>query len=235
MTRGRLSGVQAIVFDLDDTLYAQVDFKRSGFRAVASWLAGTSGVDEGAMYQALSEQLDRLGPSHPAIVDHALRRVPSPLPPVDEIVEKFRTHRPDIALYPGVRSMLVALRRDYPLGLLSDGLATVQRNKIAALGLATLVDHVLLSDEYGSAKPDPALFERLEQWFGVPGDRMLYVGDNPHKDFIGARMRGWCTVRVASGEHAAAQVPAAQQADFVIAGVGDLPALLATARGVLSQ
>jgi putative hydrolase of the HAD superfamily len=54
----------------------------------------------------------------------------------------------------------------------------------------------------------------------------VYVGDNPHRDFAGARALGIRTVRVLTGEHARAEAAAGDESDFVVAAAADVPALL---------
>lgn len=194
--------LRAVVFDLDDTLFPQIEWKRSGFRAVGGWLA-ERGFDREAAAEALSRALAEWGPSHPRLFDEALGRLGAPRGWVPEMVGVFRAHTPRLNAYPGVEAMLARLRgQGFLLGLLTDGLASVQRKKVEALGLFPCFDALLFTDEVGTSKPDPRVFVWFEERFALSGRELAYVADNPAKDFIGAKQRGWKTIRVLTGEYA---------------------------------
>jgi len=208
--------VRGIVFDLDDTLYPQIEFKRSGFSAAARALAASGIAGEAVLLDALAGAMEEAGPSHPRLFDSALAGLGLPLNLVPEMVRVFRAHTPEITLYPGVAKLLMRLGSRYKLGLLTDGIASVQRNKVAALGIGNLFDAAVYSDDLGTCKPDPLLFRRFEEEFGLPGASLVHVADNPAKDFEGARGRGWLTVRVLSGEHRFAEAAPGMDADISI-------------------
>jgi putative hydrolase of the HAD superfamily len=102
--------------------------------------------------------------------------------------------------YPDVPPTFDRLRRaGFLLGLVSDGLASVQRAKLRAL--ATLVgrlDVVVLTGELGPghAKPSPVPFRVASTLLDVPPGDCTYVGNDPRKDFEGARRCGLRTIRV---------------------------------------
>lgn len=221
------SRMRAVVFDLDDTLYAQRDFKLSGFRAVARWLEDQDLADAQGSFAVMRRCMQQLGPSHPHLLDAALAALGLGHLGCEEPVRAFRGHRPTIDPFPGVEGMLADLRTRFRLGLLTDGWATVQRGKVAALGLDAMFDCILYSDEWLLHKPDPRLYHHFERVFGLQADQLVYVGDNPAKDFLAANQRGWITVRVQVGEHARKAAPSARHdSHFSIAEVTALPQLL---------
>src|SRR5262249_46259773 len=85
------------------------------------------------------------------------------------------------------------------LALLSDGLATTQRNKIEALGLARWIRRIVLTDEMaphrGYWKPHPEAFRQLQADARCPAT-CVYVADNPRKDFDAPVRLGWHSVRL---------------------------------------
>ena len=123
------------------------------------------------------------------------------------MVRLFVEHEPWIRCYDGVIPMLSRLRKKYCLGILTDGRFTVQQKKISVLGLENQVDEILYSDIMGREKPALELFEWFEEKFKIAGENLLYVGDNPKKDFYGANIRRWCTVCVMTGENRDAGLP----------------------------
>jgi putative hydrolase of the HAD superfamily len=128
--------------------------------------------------------------------------------------ERYQVNRfEDLSLYPGARQLLAALRSRYRLGLITNGPAFTQRPKIARFGLAELMDVILISEEVGVAKPDPAIFRMALAQLGVAPERAVFVGDSPDHD-----LRGAC----AAGLHAIWMNPRR------LAAPPDLPPLLAT-------
>jgi len=183
-----------VVFDLDDTLYLEADFVRSGFAAVEAalridGLAATAWAlhEDGLRATALTEALRRHGREATAVG-------------VGRAVEIYRTHRPSIDLAPDAAATLTTLAEHsgVVLALLTDGYAATQRNKIQALGLGRWIQRIVVTDELGPDraywKPHPEAFRRLQ------GERRsaacVYVADNPRKDFDAPVQLRWRTVRL---------------------------------------
>ena len=192
--------IKGIVFDLDDTLYPQVEYKLSGFNVVASWLEEKRGIDSTTVLYGLETILDEFGASYPNMFDRLVERLGIDIGFVEQLVRLFIEHEPRICCYDGVIPMLSRLRKKYLLGILTDGRYVVQQKKISALGLYTRVDQILCSDAMGLEKPDSRLFEWFEKKFELEGCNLMYVGDNIEKDFYGANIRGWISVMVKTGE-----------------------------------
>lgn len=193
--------MRAIVFDLDDTLYPEIRYVVSGFAAVARWAKPRLGIPEQqgvAELRALFEAGERF-----AVIDRWLAGHDMTDPALTaEAVAVYRGHDPDIAPAPGVDPMLRRLRRRFLLGLVTDGRAKGQRKKLHALGIRPLFHEVVFSDDLGrdAWKPSPLPFMKVLDELGVAPDDSVYVADNPHKDFLGARRAGMRSVRVRSPE-----------------------------------
>jgi putative hydrolase of the HAD superfamily len=195
-----LGGIKGIVFDLDDTLYLQKDYKISGFHAVAHWLEDNRYSTWQDSIASLHTILDLYGPSYPYMFNRLLEGLSLPEVLVSQLVHIFTHHQPTITLFPEVREMLIHLRSQFKLGILTDGQLRVQQSKVNALGLESIVDTILYSDTLGLSKPAQQLFAWFEAEFKLSGQEMAYVADNPIKDFFGANQRGWQTIRVLTGE-----------------------------------
>ena len=106
----------------------------------------------------------------------------------------YRYQEPDIHLYPGVKELLEELRKEgYLLGVITDGRPEGQRAKIDALGLENLVDHIVVTDEFGGAefrKPNPIAFQTMKEKLNTAYSEMCYIGDNIKKDFIAPQQLG---------------------------------------------
>lgn len=220
MPRGR-----AILFDLDDTLYLEHDYVRSGFAAVArrvSSLPGAPGEDE--LSAAFEGEWRRNGRGH--VFDAVIDRLGVSVP-VAELVEIYRSHEPALSLYPDAERALARLEAsETRFGILTDGMAKVQRRKLKALGLDRRVPCIVISDDYGldASKPSPIPYQIALEQLGVPAAGTVYVGDNPHKDFVGARALGMATVRVRrpGGDHAHTVLDPAHEADRDISLLDEL-------------
>lgn len=217
--------VPTFVFDLDDTLYPERDYVRSGFSAVGVHMAAKGVPGFGKTLWDLFEDGVRGDTFNRALAAHD-----HPVSPemIKTLVEIYRTHAPVIALSPDAASILDHLdQTGVPYGVITDGPLVMQRAKIAALNLETRAGIVICTDAYGCEcwKPHPRAFEKTQAYFNRPGPQMVYVGDNPTKDFKAPRDLGWLTVRLrhAQGEHAGAEpVSAAFRADAEIATLDDL-------------
>ena len=195
-----VDATSVVVFDLDDTLYKEIDFVRSGYSAV---LLEAGVTDSGALEQMMRWQ--RAGePALDRLLD-SLARDPGSLgllsppdrqPQPDVLLDRYRHHDPVISLEAGALELLHDIRAaSGELAIITDGRSRTQRAKVAALGLRELVEVVVVSEEIGSTKPSAANFLRVVEAFP---DRtaFTYVADNPAKDFKAPNELGWLTVQV---------------------------------------
>ena len=191
-----MAGETVLVFDLDDTLYLERDFAFSGFCAVGEWLRATKGIEA---FSSHCEALFVAG-RRSRIFDEALEKLG--LPPDEKLiaalVDRYRHHTPTITLAPDAQRYLNRDDGKCRRAIITDGPAATQMAKIGALGLDRLVDHIICTDIWGRAfwKPHERAFEATETWAGATGAQLVYVADNPAKDFIAPRRRGWRTVQI---------------------------------------
>lgn len=223
---------RGIVFDLDDTLYLERGYIDSGFRAIAAMIEQRCGVARSQVWRMLEDMFqqgvrnqtfDRLLDAHPMLAKSVA---------VQELVAAYREHQPDIALLPGVGELLATLhRRRTPTALITDGATASQRCKIAQLRISPFVPVQVLTGVWGAAfaKPHPRAFEDTAARLRLPAADLVYVADNPAKDFAAPRRLGWYTVRVRlQGQlHYSAEAPAAtHQPHCDVRSVDELCAVL---------
>ena len=175
--KGQIKGV---IFDLDDTLYSEKEYVKSGFKIVSDYLGG-----------GFEDRLWNFFENKTPAIDKLLSEI-GQSDRKDEILEIYRSHKPDIHLYPGVTELIGKLKaKGIKTGIITDGRPEGQRNKLEALGLK--VDDVIITDELGGIqfrKPcDIAFRIMITRWRLNPAD-VVYVGDNLDKDFQGARQMG---------------------------------------------
>jgi putative hydrolase of the HAD superfamily len=223
------AAIQAVVFDLDDTLYPERDYVRSGYRAVARHLAGR-GKDTKAMEAYLWGCFlsGRSARAFDATSAHFGLNLSAEK--IAELVEVYRNHRPEIRPYEGMPDFLSLLREHRRLGLLSDGFLPAQELKLEALKLRRFFDEVLFTEQLGREawKPSTAGFEALRGSLALPHEAFAYVADNPAKDFVAANALGWRTVQyLRPGQiHCRNTAPSGGQPQAVVRDFCDLRAAL---------
>lgn len=228
--------LQAVVFDLDDTLYPERQYVYSGFRAVAIWAEAHLGVSQDVALKALwqlfcegtrgntfDQWLSSLGVAPQVWVPH--------------MVKVYREHQPRIEPFQDTLDLLPRLRQLYRLGLVTDGRVHVQQGKLEALRLVSYFDVIVFSDALGeeARKPSTRPFEAVLERLGLTGPEAVYVGDNPLKDFFGARAVGMWTVRVRrpDGLYSKASPPSADHAPHTeVTSLRDLEKALAQVEGM---
>ena len=94
------------------------------------------------------------------------------------------------SLYPDVLPCLEALSA-YPLGLITNGDGNQQRQKLQRTGIAEYFTSVVISGDVGAAKPQREIFERSAEDLGLKPSELLFIGDNPQTDVLGALGAGW--------------------------------------------
>ncbi len=174
-----LDGVEAVIFDLDDTLYSEKDYVRSGYRAVAK------GFPEVAdMEQKLWAAFEKKIPAIDAVLEAEGLATPENK---QRALQLYRNHMPEIVLYPSVASLLRRLAQGKKLGLITDGRPEGQRAKIQALAIEELFHKIIITDELGGPefrKPNETAFRLMQKALNVPFEKIVYIGDNMKKDFI---------------------------------------------------
>lgn len=173
---------KTIVFDLDDTLIKEIDYLKSAFMEISRIV---NSEDENLFQQMMNwyfkkenvfQNLVDLYPNNNIM---SLRTV-------------YRNHFPDFDSNTKVKEFLVELKeRGFVLGLITDGYKVTQRNKIKALDIELLFDLIIISEEFGSEKPNLKNYEIFHQF---DTDEYYYIGDNVNKDFITPNSLGWKTV-----------------------------------------
>lgn len=180
---GRSRPIKGVIFDLDDTLYSEKQYVRSGFRAVAKLLGRDEAEEKLWNYfldgkNAIDELLSEWGQQDQK----------------EQCLRAYREHMPGIVLYEGVEPLIRSLKAEGVLvGIITDGRVEGQKNKVKALGLDDLVSDIIITDELGGVrfrKPNDIAFRIMQCRWGLPFEEMIYVGDNLNKDFQAPKQLG---------------------------------------------
>ncbi|MCO4769967.1 MAG: HAD family hydrolase [Deltaproteobacteria bacterium] len=221
--------IRAVVFDMDDTLYPEAQYVRSGFRAVGRELE-TRGAGPAARASELFASI-HFGEGRDRVFNKAAERLGFPEEWVRDLIDVYREHVPDgLSLHEDAVDVLAALRGSYKLGVVTDGWTVVQQHKVDALGVAAEVDHVFLTDHLGRSmwKPHPEPFRRCLAALDVhdPAEA-VFVGDNPERDVEGAYNAGMVPVLIRRDDAYFGAAQSAREPMATIRTLAELPALLA--------
>lgn len=192
--------ITAVIFDLDDTLYDEVEYCRSGFRAVSAYLADSYKMpDAGRIFDALWGQFS--AGNRTKTFDSVLEQfeITHSEKLIAGLVRTYREHTPQISLPDDSRDTLRHLREGrYKLALLTDGFLPAQQLKVKALGIEKDFDCILYTEQLGRQfwKPSPAGFDKIMKDLAVQPAETVYVADNTEKDFVTPNKLGMMTVQM---------------------------------------
>lgn len=169
------------VFDLDDTLYKEIDYKVSGFNYVSKKIKDLYKKD---VKDFLIGRLSSKGDVWEELIENYELN-----PAVKEsLIWWYRLHVPNIKIDASALFLIDYLRsHSAGVAILTDGRSSTQRLKIEALGLLDLP--VFISDEYSGFKPSLDRFEAIQKKYKA--NSYVYIGDNLEKDFIAPNKLGW--------------------------------------------
>jgi YjjG family noncanonical pyrimidine nucleotidase len=224
---------KAVFFDADDTLF---DYPRAERTAVGACLREfrlriepQKFIDSYRRHNlAVWQAFERGETDQAALRVERFRRVAAEFGISDLPVERVSAFYLDALsgqphLFPGALTTVRALAKTYPLALVTNGIAAVQRRRFAASPITRHFRSVVISEEVGIAKPDPRIFAPALQKIGVEAGDVLYVGDSVTSDMAAARNAGmdFCWLNPTG-----APVPAGRAARFIIADITELPGLI---------
>jgi putative hydrolase of the HAD superfamily len=182
--------MDALYFDLDGTL---VSFERSFgeilFDALDRVGADASDEELEAFGADLGDKLDSADDPYAAAAEAAL--------PVDSeaFSDAMLAAEPAATVaVPGARDVLETLADEYRIGVLTNGYGPMQREKLAAAGLADHAETTIVSGDVGVGKPDPGIFEAAED--RLPAETHTFVADSLDRDVRAAERAGWRGVYV---------------------------------------
>ena len=178
---------KVVCFDLDDTLYKEVDYLKSAYHEIADL------VEKKSSSQDVYDKMIAWWEAGENVFGNLISSCHLDVT-VDDLLEIYRKHQPQICLDEATQRILSQLLQTCQLGIISDGRSVTQRNKIKALGLSEFFEwpDIYISDEVGHLKTAPYSFEKIMERY--PDCEYMYVGDNPAKDFLVPNRLGWITV-----------------------------------------
>ena len=173
-----------LVFDLDDTLYKEIDFLISAYKEISQDLSSEN-------WQFLFAEMISIYRLGKNVFEFLSKKYNTN---VEVLLSKYRNHFPNIKLSENTKEFLETIKsKNIVCALLTDGRSITQQNKIKALELEKYFDNnIIISEEFGSTKKEGKSFLYLDEKFS-DFDK-FYIGDNIEKDFIIPNSLGWETI-----------------------------------------
>ncbi|WP_328553216.1 MULTISPECIES: HAD family hydrolase [unclassified Streptomyces] len=230
-------GIDAVVWDIDDTLFDYTAADRAGMRdhlAAEGLLDGRTTVEQAlARWREVTDaQWARFSAGETDWPGQRRERVrvflgePLSDTEADAWFDRYITHYERAwSLFPDVLPALDALGASHRHAVLSNSSLLVQDRKLRVLGVHDRFEAILCAAELGVSKPAAAAFHAACEALGLPPHRVAYVGDHPEIDGRGAADAGLLSVWIdRDGVHSAGT--AGPTAPHRIASLAELPAVL---------
>lgn len=185
-----LQDIDLVIFDLDDTLANEIDYVKSGYRAIAKAFPEIESCAEKLLeaFKKKEKPIDTVLKAEGLYSEENVQKA----------LNIYRNHKPDTKFISGAEECLEILRaQGKKIGVITDGRVEGQQAKIDALQLDKYVDKIIITDSLGGIefrKPNPKSYELMQKYFNVPCDKMAYVGDNISKDFIAPNQLGMVSI-----------------------------------------
>ena len=216
-----------LVFDLDDTLYDEIAFVYSGFNAVSKYLSLQFSLNEKKILISLKHDLKNHGRGK--VFDNILQEnniYTKKL--VKKCISVYRSHKPNIKITNQTEDVLKSLNL-YNKYIVTDGNKIVQKNKIKALKIGHHFKKIYITHNYGikNSKPSTYCFHKiLDDEKILDKKKLVYIGDNPYKDFVNLKNEGFKTIRIINGHYKDIRLEKKFEAHYTIKELNDIQKIL---------
>lgn len=195
-----------VIFDVDDTLYQQIEPFRLAIEDVFLTEYKQMNVEISELYLSFRQFSDEVFMKtvngQMTLADMRVYRIKETFfkhgRKVTDLAcqlfqERYYHYQGCIELSSSMREVLDYLRKkDIPIGILTNGPTTHQKRKLEQLGLHQWVvsTKMLISESIGVSKPEVTAFRKVQEQFDGENN-FIYVGDSYHHDVLGALSAGW--------------------------------------------
>lgn len=192
--------LEALIFDLDHTLYDYPPCNRAGQRALFKFLQQQLNVSPRrvkTLFDQVREQVHQTIPTQAAshsrllysqgVIEAVLQRTDPALTLRAEQIF-WQSYLRQMKLRPGIKALLQrAHRSGLRIAIASDLTTAIQLQKLTRLGIARDIDYVVTSEEVGHEKPHPAMLQRALAKLTLRPTEVIYIGDSTARDQVVAK------------------------------------------------
>jgi putative hydrolase of the HAD superfamily len=199
--------LDAIFFDIDDTLFSTSVFAEKARRNAIDAMINTGlRASREECIRELQEVIAEFTSNHDQHLDKLISRLPErasagmnpAILVAAGVVAYHETKYRELKVYDDVYEVLKSLADTSIIrGVISAGLTLKQAEKIVRLHIYEYLTPkaIFFTDQIGTGKPNPKLYERCLQTLDLEPSRCIYVGDNPTNDIDPCNKVGMITVR----------------------------------------
>lgn len=198
--------IKCVLFDVDDTLYdTSLQMSMARLNAVKAMIEAGLPANVEIAYRVLEEIVKEFGPHYNKHFDKLLERLGlkwNPRVIAAGVIAYRETSSTYLKPYPDTFYTLLKLRESgYKLGVVSEGRAVKQWQKLIQLGIQHLFHHVLVSEEVNGETITPKMFELILKNLNVLPEETVFVGNRLETGILCANKAGVVSVRMRKGEH----------------------------------
>lgn len=195
---------EAVLFDLDDTLFDHAHSSRQGLAAI---IKDHHNLQQAPFLEVETLYARLLDEHHLQVLQKKISLEQARFKRVQKLfeyyevlaeeqqieqaiaqyVESYRLARQPVA---GSLQLLQALHGRVHIAIVTNNITAEQREKLEVCGLEPFVDTLVTSEDVGAIKPDPAIFESALQRIGCSAQEAVMLGDAWSADIIGAQRAG---------------------------------------------
>jgi HAD superfamily hydrolase (TIGR01549 family) len=239
-----MADVKAIVFDFIGTLCELVSYslEEAEDKMFTSLVRNGYNLEHESFFKAYDEAHQKyreiryeqlVEVANTVWISEALNSLGHTTSPEDEGIKTavtafFEDYLTALKLRPSARSTLKKLCQEYKLGLISNYThSPLIYAALRKLQIDKFFDVVVVSEAVGWRKPSPRIFQEVLRRLRLRADEVVFVGDTPLEDILGARRMGMHTVFIPSQFKGLADLEnASLQPDYVIENLSDVPEIL---------
>jgi len=218
-----------LVFDMDDTIFPEIDFVYSGFKKVDFFLKNELNI-----YNFFDKACEKFLLGNRSDIFNQFLKEVNYEGDINVLVKKlvhiYRSHKPDISLYNDAIWALKYYSKQVPLVLLTDGYFKTQQNKVESLNIDEYFEKYYYTDKWGKNywKPNTFVFEKVQNDFISTDSNFVYISDNPEKDFIAPNKLNWNSIYIKRevGVYKGAKIPFNGEPKHIISSLFELKKIL---------
>lgn len=221
--------IKVVIFDLDDTLTYESDFIKSGYMHISKIIGNEYNIPSNEVLKMLITEFNNDSKFvFNNVLDYYNLDYSNDF--IKKLIDEYRSHYPNMNFIENSLEILRELKNfNINIGIITDGFSVSQHNKIKSLNLREYADYIIVTDDLGREfwKPHPKAFELHKEFFAVKYSEMMYVGDNPSKDFYISNTYPIHTVRIMNdGVHSNKEYLENIKEKYLINTISDLPRLI---------
>lgn len=193
--------IKGLLFDLDNTLYHYNPAHEAGLNAVFNTLSQQAAQSTAELFtvyeqakQLVKHRLHSTAASHHRLLYLQamleLLGLFSPTLTQDLYNRYWNAFFPAMQPIVGMSESLHRLAKSYRIGIITNFVADIQYRKLEQLGIASLISHLVTSEEIGCEKPDPRVFFAACKKMQLQADEVCMIGDDLEADIIPAQHLG---------------------------------------------